>query len=213
MTKRAAPNTTFAVVGNGGSLSYDDLQLLNVPDISVLTINDAWQWAPWAWAMYGADYQWWEKNADKVREFAGRKFAIDEGAAHRHNLEVLPCEDIQCPLPGLSTNPKVLRHGYSGGFQGMQIARAFGAKKILLLGFDYGATGQSHGVAATISDTWSDFNLMIQSFKQAVPLLNGEGIRVINCTRATSLNCFECMSVEDALRETMSGGSVKARRA
>lgn len=205
MAKKSLKNTdlpkTFAVVGNGASLTEADVKLLDRPDVAVIAVNDAWRWAPWAFAIYSADYRWWDAQISKIKDaaFAGRLFAIDEGACAKFDLEHVKCEDLQRPLSGLSPDKQVIRHGYSGGFQAMQIARGLGAERILLLGFDYGATGQEHAVPATFQGSWSDFQLMLTSFDKAAPQLKEEGTEVINCTRETNLTVFPRMTVKEAL--------------
>lgn len=195
--------TTFACVGNGGSLSKDDAALLDRDDVTVIAINDAYKFTPWAAYLYAADFRWWAANYDEVilSKFTGKLLTIDPSAAATFSgLKLLDCEDLHAPMKGISDNKQVLRHGYSGGFQALQLARMLGAKRVLLLGYDYGATGQSHGAPTKFADSWSDHALMREAFSLEVATkLKHEGMEIINCTRATAIGVFKHARLEEAL--------------
>lgn len=190
--KLAAAVTTMVCVGNGGSLTLDDLAIVRDSGAPTIVINDVYKWAPWASILYAPDYRWWNNNwPDLARaNWQGRFMTIDPDAAIDFRLELAHCEDLHVPMLGLNPNPDVLRHGYSGGFQAMEIARMLGARRIVLLGYDYGATGHSHAVPGFYHPTPSDYGTMITAFDAAADQLKKEGTEVINCTRESALTCF-----------------------
>lgn len=200
--EEAATLSTFVLLGNGGSLSIEDVAPLDRADVKVIAINDAWQFAPFAAMLYAADYRWWQANIDKVRasEFAGELATIDPSAAEEFGLRLFNCVDLHAPVAGINDNPERIHHGYSGGFQALQIARMMGAQQVILLGYDYGATGQSHGAPTQFTDSWSDHALMARSFSPGVAeKLANEGIEVINCTRATTIGVFRFARIDEVL--------------
>lgn len=187
------PSYAYVCVGNGPSLDYNALQACNVPGVRVIAINDVFQWAPWAYALYGADYRWWRaRHPDLVRSnFRGRKLSLDEAAVADFRLEFVSCEDLHKPMPGLAPlGSDAIRHGYSSGFQALQLARLWGAKRIALLGYDYGASGQGHAAVAAYAYANSDFPTMVTAFNNAAAQLSEEGIEVTNCTPTSALTCF-----------------------
>lgn len=201
---KAADVPTFICVGNGGSLTMDDVVMAQAAQdagqAKIIVINDAFLWVPKAWALYGADYRWWRaRAADVARSFIPNKFTVDESAVAEFGLKFVNCEDIHKPVPGLSQSKDSVRHGYSSGFQAMHLARNLGAKKIILLGYDYGATGQSHAAPAAFAYATSDFNVMVQAFNLAAPALHNEGVYVVNATRESTLGCFDKKSLKEAL--------------
>lgn len=200
-SKALAEAITYACVGNGASLTMDDLALLNREDVRVIVVNDVFQWAPWAYALYSADYRWWKARIDDVRKsaFRGRLLALDETAVADFKLEYVHCEDLQKPLGGIAPDRNSIRHGYSGGFQALHIARNCGATRVLLLGYDYGATGQGRAAPAAFGYSISDFATMTRAFDVAAPLYAAEGVDVVNCSRETALTCFRRAPIAEAL--------------
>ena len=195
---------TFICIGNGGSLNIEDVMLAQAAQdagkAKIIVINDAFLWVPKAWALYGADYRWWRaRAADVSRSFIENKFTVDESAVAEFHLKFVNCEDLHKPMPGLSQSMDSVRHGYSSGFQAMHLARNLGAKKIILLGYDYGATGQSHAAPAAFAYATSDFMTMVQAFNLVAPALHNEGVYVVNATRESALGCFDKKSLREAL--------------
>lgn len=195
---------TAVVIGNGLSLTQADIDTLRPHaghgGVFVIVVNDAWKCFPEADVLYAADYDWWTASEKKVKEqFHGECATIDPHAAAYYELTLVPCEDLHKPLPGLSPQGSdMIRHGYSSGFQAVQIAMLRGANKIILLGFDYGATGQGNAIPGPFN-RHSDFPVMVEAFNKAAPDFASRGVQVINATRETALTCFERQELNDAL--------------
>lgn len=107
--------------------------------------------------------------------------------------------------PGLGRGP-VIHQGGNGGYQAMNLAYLWGARAIVLLGMDCGApvgepthwfgdhTGKLGNPVPAAFESWrKNFILLAND-------LAADGIRVINCSRKTTLECFERMPLEDAQR-------------
>jgi hypothetical protein len=98
-------------------------------------------------------------------------------------------------------HPGIIRTGGNSGYQAVNLAWLFGASRIVLLGFDMGATGgrlhwhKDHGgklhnpVPAKFKNWLRAFNLMASSC--SVP--------IINCSRQTALTCFPRMDLDEGL--------------
>ncbi len=202
--KVAAVSDVFICIGNGPSLTEEDLKFARKMQrdgrAKIIVINDAFQLVPDAWAVYGADYRWWRaRHPDLMRVFPGRRFSVDESAVADFKAEYVHCEDIHKPLNGLSPSRESVRHGYSSGFQAMHLARNLGAKLIVLLGYDYGATGNGHAAPAAYSHAAaSDFPIMVAAFNAAAPELHVEGVKVINATTESALTAFPRMTIKEA---------------
>ncbi len=76
----------------------------------------------------------------------------------------------------------------------MNLAILFGARRLILLGFDMkaGTNGETHfhGPHPPEIRRASDYANWKQYFRQAVPDLARAGVEVINCSRETALTCF-----------------------
>lgn len=108
-------------------------------------IKSIWKMAPWADALYGLDMGWWIANQG-VPEFKGLKVSPSPTAARVFGLnqvrlkaraEILTGETgvLGC---GLKTG------GGHSGFQAINLAIQFGARRIVLVGFDMTLSGGAH---------------------------------------------------------------------
>lgn len=86
--------------------------------------------------------------------------------------------------------------GSNGGFQSMMLARAFGARLVVLVGFDMQRTGGAchffgeHPKAGAIKLSDGNPENFRQCFIDAAPALKAEGLDIINCTISSALTCF-----------------------
>jgi len=127
------------------------------------------------------DRAWWKAYIDEVREvFKGRYVT---SFAHCHGAQRIGVEDTP-----------------NSGAGAIMTAVHYGARRIILLGYDCQHTGgkahwhEDHlaglGNAASV-DKWP------AQFQRLADKL--EDVEVINCTRETALSCFRRMGLEDAL--------------
>lgn len=134
----------------------------------------------------------------EVREkFSGALWTQDEVAADKHGLKRVSGE----AKPGLGKN-WVIHFGGNSGYQLINLVYHFGAKKIILLGFDMQRTnGRSHhhGDHPGYMNRTLAFQEWVPRFNQLAQGLREEGVEVINATRETALNCFQKMDLEAAL--------------
>lgn len=93
--------------------------------------------------------------------------------------------------PGLSDDPRVIHEGGNSGYQAIGLAHAWGATRIVLLGYDMGYAGthshfhgaHAHGLPNPPQDMarWRD--------RLAVVARERPGL-VVNATRGGLLGCF-----------------------
>jgi hypothetical protein len=137
--------------------------------------------APWADILYAMDRNWWMKYLPQVKEeFQG----------------------IRCsPLTGIAGVKHIkFKHYQNSGVGAISLACHWGAKRIILLGYDCQKTGgKSHwhgnhppglGNAGSIG-TWPG---MFAKLKRDLA-----GVEIINCTRETALTMFERRPLEEVL--------------
>jgi hypothetical protein len=104
----------------------------------------------------------------------------------------------------LTDEPGKTGSGGNSGFQALNLAVQWGARRILLIGFDM---TDASGVHWYGRNTWlmannpdhHNFKRWIAAFEAAAPVLAKMGVEVINCSRYSALKCFPKLSIEDAL--------------
>lgn len=104
--------------------------------------------------------------------------------------------------PGLSTEPGLIHTGQNSGYQAINLAFLFGARKIVLVGFDMQHTGGRHhwfgnhplGMRNACGvDDWK------KNFPKLAADLQAQGVDVVNCSEETALTCFRRSSLEQEL--------------
>ncbi len=165
----------------------------------VIATNDSWRLVPWADVLYASDAEWWATGAGD--EFAGLKVSRSPWFGVRKvdlaGREGAWSNDLELDQLG------VIGAGAGSGFQALNLAAQFGAKRIALVGFDaridrglhwHGAHGgglkNPHEGTARL---WADF------LDMAAPVLAELGVAVVNCSLVSALSAYPVCALEDFL--------------
>lgn len=186
------------IAASGPSLSSTDLDLVQASGLPLIVVNDAWQLAPWADALYACDAAWWRHHERALAAFKGERWTQDEPASQDFRLHRVRGRDGN----GLCIEPGVIHFGRNGGFQALNLAWHFGARRIVLLGYDMQNTGgRTHffGEHPMHLGRPNAFAGYIEHFERLAADLHKHGAEVINATRETALKCFPRMTLEQAL--------------
>lgn len=164
-----------------------------------IAVNNAWTVLPWANVLYACDYLWWRQHFDAARRvFAGQMWTQDRSAAERwpflHHVKHQAGEGL-----GL----KMLNTNGNSGMGAINLAYLFGARRILLVGFDMklGPNGERHChpdhpkplVQNQTFDEW------IHKGAKLARDLKTQGCTVLNCTPNSALTCFPMSTIEQEL--------------
>lgn len=152
--------------------------------------------------VYGCDAAWW-RHRKGLPEFKKLKACYSgnglEGYPEIRRVEIDKRQDrILLDKTGKTGS------GGNSGFQALNLTVQFGAKRILLIGYDMHIGGGLHWYGP---NKWQDANnpndsifaRWIAAFDCSVSILKQLGIEVINCSPFSALQCFPKMSIEDAL--------------
>lgn len=194
---RAWPGSTVVCLGTGPSLTAEDVNRCRLQlGVRVIAVNNAYQLAPWADALYAADENWWRRH-NGVPGFQGLRVAIEPQRKVWPGMHVLRNTGKE----GLELNPTGLRTGLNSGYQSLGLAVHLGAKKIGLLGFDMrhpaGQPTHFFGDHPSGRGTPSKFHAWIKAFETLAQPLNDLGIEVINCTPDSALKAFSMAPLSD----------------
>jgi hypothetical protein len=140
------------------------------------------QSAPWADALYALDAPWWKRYArDVIASFPGEAFSGKR-------------------RPGAKEAPSP--HFSNSGTAALALAAHFGARRILMVGYDCQYTGgktHSHGDHPPELGNAKSVNEWPERFAKCAAHLARLGVEVINCTRSTRLECFPRGDLEQEL--------------
>lgn len=197
---------TACVVASGPSLTPADCDEVTRRQRAAgwrcIAVKDNFRLLPQADVIYGCDPHFWRaqrdglKYIDEMRAHGAELWTQDVDAARTFGLHWIRGEGTQ----GLGR--KSIHWGGNSGFQAMNLAYLFGAKRLVLLGFDmqrgeddrchwFGDHPAGQGFANP-----RKFNHWIRAMDVLARDLADQGVQVINATRRTALKCFPQSPIE-----------------
>jgi hypothetical protein len=87
---------------------------------------------------------------------------------------------------------------YSSGLRSIELAEQFGARRIVLIGFDCSVQGGSHWHGDHSKTKNPDAGLCLV-WKRQFAGLRFDGVEIINASRQSELDCFPRLDLERAL--------------
>lgn len=128
-------------------------------------------------------------------QFKGELWTANQRARERFDLHWIRSLD----MGGLSRNSTYIHQGKNSGYQAINLAYHWGAKRIILLGYDFmksGGMSHWHGDHPRPMGNGGNFPDWIAEMRLLARELDKEGIEVINCSRKTALKCFKQSSID-----------------
>ena len=192
---------TVAVFASGPSITPHAVDLVRAAGIPAVAINTTHRLAPWAWALYAADTEWW-LHPENIDAFAFRGLKISCQAVAPAVFELRDAGSV-----GYEDAQDCVHTYKNSGAQAIQIAAKSGAARILLLGFDMHRRNGDHwhglhpaGLRNTHEGVYQKF---CAQFSELAPHLSARGVDVINCSPDSALTAFRKMDLSDALEEVV----------
>lgn len=150
--------------------------------------------------LYACDWYWWkEYGAEAARVVAGEHWTCSTKA--RDEFRKLWIQGDQANR-GLSKHEDRITTGMNSGYQAIGLAHLWGARRIVLLGFDFQRTGGKahwHADHPRGMSNGGNFPVWATQMAQLADDLKATGVDVVNCSRATALKCFPRTSLAAAL--------------
>ena len=196
-----------AIVGGGPSLRGFDFDRLR-GRFTVLAVNASMFDIPFADAGFSIDRkamrEWWARlrQLRYPQYYAVPDFDLP-------GITIPPTTQMHFLLrrPGnvFDRRPGCISAGGTSGFGALHLAYHRGARKIILLGFDYGGRGgnwhhneQHYGFRQTQdAKNWAQW---ARNFDHAAAVLCKSGVEVINASPESAITVFPRITVEEALK-------------
>lgn len=190
---------TAVLVATGPTLDLDEVQWCR-GRARMVVINNAYELAPWADAMYATDAQFWRWH-NGAPTFAGPKWSMWHSAWNGLNVKYPDVQLLRNTGPsGLEHEPSGLKNGRNSGYAAVNLAYHYGVTRILLLGYTMQrAAGRSHYFGEHPNKSQSPYSQFRQRFVSIVKPLQKKGVEVINCTKGSALTCFPMGNVREVL--------------
>lgn len=200
-----------AIVASGPTAKLEDYEQLR-GRAAVLAVKENVELVPWADVVYGCDQAWWLHKRG-LPNFPGIRVAWAAQAVGRfptiHKIEIETSQDKVFPVERrryrmVFDRPGTIGNGGNSGYQAVNLAAQFGAKKIILVGFDMQERGGVHWYGrnrwekAGNPDSGS-FKRWREAFEIAAQDLEDRGVHVINVSPLSALSCFRRGTIKGAL--------------
>lgn len=202
--ERIWPNSTVVCVAPGPSLTPADVDYVR-GKARVIAINDAVLLCPWADVLYSSDRAWWEQFSKTKQAFGGLRYSVgsqpDKANPYARHPEIQVLTNTG--ETGLELQPTGLKTGRNSGYSAINLAVHFGAKQIVLLGYNMGRLdGRTHycNVGYRPNSPYPQFR---ELFKTIVKPLRELGTEVINCTPDTCLDVFPITALREVVEEAV----------
>jgi len=185
------------LIGGGSSLTGFDFEKLKSKG-HVIVINDALARIPWADSFFTEDYRWLVNRKEMLKSFKGTVYlAVPEDKA--------PCNISHYLLKrkyteGFSEELDEVYLGGNSGFGAFNLAYILGATEIYLLGYDFcvSENGKKHFHDGYTWDSPAGtryFKKWALNFRFAFPYIKERGVKVLNCSEDSAIDCFEKISL------------------
>lgn len=192
------------LVASGPSAKGENLELARGRAF-VAVINTSWRLAPWANALYAADYRWWASD-EAPTDFEGLRITCEERAAREFGLRLVKCLRKDCRI--MAHAPGTISGAGNSGFHLLDLAIQFSANPLLLVGYDmsidnglhwHGRHGKGHDGRWLMNPKKGDCWRWRKALDGAAKPLAAAGKRVVNCSPGSSLTAYPKMPLADAL--------------
>lgn len=191
------PGGVVVCMASGPSLTQEDADYCRGKADGVIVVNTTYKRAPWADVLCAADVRWWQWHKG-AKDFAGLKYATSKHVKWS-GVQILKNTGPN----GLELEPTGLRHGHNSGYRAVNLAYHFGAKVIILLGYD-----MKRGEAPGRLEHWhgehpipsrSSYPIFVKHFRTIAEPLKAAGVDIINCTPGSALDCFPMADLRSVL--------------
>lgn len=192
------------VIATGPSLTHEQCEVarrLREADVArVIAVNDALYMAPFADVHYFPDRKWWQdfghRDRPEFRAFKGQRCSMlmpSGGVESNHESGAVYLLRIG-KADGWSWRPHTLNTGVNSGHQAINLAALSGGNPVIALGLD--GRGQ-HFFGNHPDNSVVPHAEMRQNLTAGAAELAERGIRVINCSPGSAIDCFERGTIEE----------------
>lgn len=189
-----------AILGGGPSLK--DIDVNRLSNWRVICVNNAYQLAPWADIAFYGDCRWWGWHSEALKSFGGLIVSACDGHAKYDRIRVVH----KCNSPrGIIRDRTKVSWNLSSGACAVNLAVHFGAKRIVLFGFDMrkvdGNCNWHVAHPPSTNPKHDPYTRFLTPWVKIREDLDHLGIEVINATPGSALQLFPMIGPAEILSE------------
>lgn len=193
---------TAFILGGGPSLTQEQVDA--VRDFRRVALNDAGLvLAPDADVLCWGDPRWYRWNSKDLHRFKGTYLVTWRAVQPIASIQRYKLLQHTSTTRGLSTDPRFVT-GNNTGVGGINLAFLFGARRIVLLGFDMQPVdGKNNWHTRHKKATQASYykTMFMPEFEKLAVQLRKNDAEVVNCTANSALSCFPIRPWEEVVAE------------
>lgn len=142
--------------------------------------------------MYACDYDWWKHNIASLT-FNGERWTQDLRAYREFGLSWV----LGSSKSGLGSD--CVHFGGNSDYQAINLAYLWGAKRIILLGFDAKPINDKHhwfGQHPKELKQVQPYDIWLQHYPKLAKELLAENVEVINCSMDSAITSFKKLDIQ-----------------
>lgn len=190
---------TAVVIASGPSLTREQVDCVRAAGVKTIVVNGAWKAHPEADVMFALDFLFWKVNINAVRQgFKGELWSTDNASRERFGVK----RWVGSYAPGLGKG--IVHTSGNSGCGAINLAVCFGARRVLLLGFDMkeGPNGEKHWhkdhpAPLVQKQTFGDW---VHKTKKLAEDAAARGVEVVNCSPGSAVPYFRRSTIEEELK-------------
>lgn len=217
---------TGVLIATGPSLNEEQVEVVRKArdegKCRVITVNNAYQLAPWTDAHISCNDDWWRHywpRDEVLRNMPGDKYTWYQELAAAYDIKYIRA----IVKDGLSLDPSVIHINHGSGPMGLNLAVHYGFSRLLLIGHDMKFAKDYNGRQQKVGSAprhffgeypkelqhWPSVKVglskpgvidgLIEAYDKMPPDLEKAGMEVINCTPGSALPTFPLSTLEKEL--------------
>jgi hypothetical protein len=170
----------------------------------VIAVNMAYKLGDWVDVLFFGDDGFWKTKKEEILNFNGLRVSFESEKIRDTRVKLVARNPRK--KQGITFEPKgVLSWNFNSGAAAINLAIQFGAKRIILLGFDMQLDQNNnqhwHKVyTSPLSVIKESMKKHLQGFPVIAKDIEGTGIEIINCSPNSSIQCFRKANIWEVLK-------------
>ena len=186
------------IIGGGPSVNNINFDLLK--DKKIIGCNNAFELDVAVDVCWSGDMRWLLRNKEKLRHFGGLKLTCVQAQQIPPGIHQLQ----RGKLNGIEKDPRKISWNHNTGASAINVAYHFGAKKIVLLGFDMQHIEGKNNWHDSHAPTWSPApdvyeKRFLPKFNQIKIDADALGLDIVNATPGSALTLFPIVELKDVI--------------
>ncbi len=200
---RMWPDSTVFIIGGGPSLLKEDLEPLrgngnSIRAQHVIGVNDSFKKWPWIPVTYFGDARWHDWNRKYLKKYSG--LVVSSSKRTEPFPDVLHVQRVN--RDGVFRKPGFVSWNRNSGTSAINLAYHFGAKRIVLLGFDMKMKDDNHNWHTNhrhIPDSNIYETRFLPSFQIVARDAKILGLEIVNANPDSALTLFPFVDWKEEL--------------